>query len=828
VHASGKPKPERGVTSKVSSTQVQTGFFPIIVNGRTLTGPNSAARTLNNRMMIPAASLARVLGDQIAIDAVARIVSVRRQTGSSSVFAARLGQVRENAVVVLTLSNVGEIAFSPNVDELMLPVEIASTLFDVSIRLDQRQNAVLVDRGKNVVAVTEQRNGRGIAELYQADYEYTHNRYSGALAQNLVINAAGRLADGRFIFTSNTSGASIGQFTLRNASFNLERPNGQRFIAGDIGSGSALPLITANIRGGLVSVPVGDYTVAAFGGRANSGYLGPIFQNADQEPIANVRRTRFDTNVFGTYVTARSAFSQKNLAVSAGLMNFSGPVRSGELASVSANYAGANLSFQADVGIGNFKGVDGEGHRANGYASAVDLSATYQLAENLAVQGRYLHIGANFLTPQFGVREPLDLKAAAVTWAPLKWLTVSFNASTAKRPHETGRSDNFATASFGITPGGGKPRLQFSHTQSSSKQYRSGAFTLVQLSKDFHRWRLYASATRIKTIGRAAVNANFGANVSINDSNSFEINQGFGGRRSLNGMIEWRTSGYLNKRLSLTAGFGYSYSPTSKINTFEKLTATLTLPRQASLNVSYIQNNAGPTILVQIRGTLFRKKEAATYMNARPGEANNFSSVNGRVYQDVDGNGRYDAGTDKPQANVKVRVDGNRYVETDPNGVFAFDPIAAGDHKIYLDLLSVRADLTMVDGDARFLTLTGGKTHNFDFRLVRTGRLTGRVWHDSNTNGKFDNAELPLGDIRIVTSSGRDTLTDTDGYFAITDLAPGEHLVFIDEKTLPEKSVSAARSLAVQVFAGRETGEINLCVVARPAEIKRFGTPGDQ
>jgi len=106
---------------------------------------------------------------------------------------------------------------------------------------------------------------------------------------------------------------------------------------------------------------------------------------------------------------------------------------------------------------------------------------------------------------------------------------------------------------------------------------------------------------------------------------------------------------------------------------------------------------------------------------------------------------------------------------------------------------------------------------------VKTGRITGLVFFDANGNGTMDKGEEPLADVRIVTGSGRDTMTDEKGVFTIADLAPGEHAVMIDEKTLPEKTIAATRSISVQVFAGRETGGIALIAITRPAEVKRFG-----
>jgi hypothetical protein len=65
-------------------------------------------------------------------------------------------------------------------------------------------------------------------------------------------------------------------------------------------------------------------------------------------------------------------------------------------------------------------------------------------------------------------------------------------------------------------------------------------------------------------------------------------------------------------------------------------------------------------------------------------------------------------------------------------------------------------------------------------------------------------------------------LTDVNGVYSIGDVAPGEHVVLIDEKTLPEKTKTARAPLSVKVLAGAETSETNFPIVALPPEIKRF------
>ena len=823
-----KPGPKRPV--KRTTTKTAPGqFVSIIVNGRPLTGPNSSAQRQGGKILIPVTSLARALGDTVSVDASARTIKVQRQTGMSADLDTRLGQVRENGSTVLSISNASELIFTPNADQMFLPVEIAAALFDAAIRYDDTQNAVIVTRGGATLDAISSKNGRSFAELYKVDYDYSLNRYSSFASHNLVLNATGRLADGRFNFLANSSTTKGRWISPRNVNFTLERPNGQKYTAGDLGTGTALQFMAANVRGGMVALPFNNVTFTAFGGRANSGTIVPqpliILDGEPQLPIRT--QPRFDTNIFGFYATKTStvsSFHPSPLTLSAGVMRFSGPAKSGEFVTTSANYGGTRFRLQGDFGFGKFKGIGYNDQRVNGTGTAIDVSGTLQVTDDLAVQGRYAYISRNFLSPQTGLRDPMNLKAAGVTWSPKKWLSTSFNASTIRRPGDTAKRDSFVTAAFSIMPRGTATRFYFSHTQSTNSQIKSAAFTLFNASKDFSRWRLYVNATRIKTLGTPSMNAQAGANFKVSDQQSIEVSQGFGSNRTLNGQVDWRTTGLLNKNLSFSAGMGYSYGQNSKFAAYERITASLNLPRQSSLQLSYMNSNAGPTLLMSIRGTLFHKREAAAYLGASISEANSFAAVRGRVYQDVNLNGRFDEGTDQPQADVKVRVDGNRYVVSDAAGMFSFDSVMAGEHKVSLDLLSVRADLTLLSGDARESALRAGSESTIDFRLVRTGRLRGRVWLDLNQNGKFDEGEQPLADVRVVTGSGRDTLTDSDGYFVIGDLAPGEHVILIDEKTIPEKTRSGFKPMTLQVFPGRETADIDLNVIMIPAEIKHFGS----
>ncbi|HSE98561.1 MAG TPA: carboxypeptidase-like regulatory domain-containing protein, partial [Blastocatellia bacterium] len=266
----------------------------------------------------------------------------------------------------------------------------------------------------------------------------------------------------------------------------------------------------------------------------------------------------------------------------------------------------------------------------------------------------------------------------------------------------------------------------------------------------------------------------------------------------------------------------------TSFSTTTRFLTAIELPRQQIAQLSYVQTPTGPQILFQLRGPLLRSRRADAAQYAPVSEINRHGAFYGRVYQDVNLNGRFDPGTDVPQSDVQVRVDGNFYAVSDRNGEFRVDNVRSGDHTVYLDLLTVRADLTLLDSYQQAVLLQPGQDTIIDFRLVRTGRVRGVVWRDVDSNGRMDGDEKPLSDVRVVTASGRDTLTDSQGEFILGDLPPGEHILLIDEKTLPDGTRSATPSIQVRVKAGGETGDVMLPVIEKRSDInvKRFPSSG--
>ncbi len=814
VNDPGTPKPPKPAAQEGSV---------ILVNERALVGPNSSAQLRGGRLFLPIATIAQALGDTLTSDSTLRLVTVRRQNGTTAVFNAQLNEVRENGAVVLTVSGTADLFFPPTPNELMLPAEIVAALLDVIVRRDENQAIVLSRKGIQAQTI---RTGAKHApwELFQIEYDYNFSRYTSSGDHSLVLRGTGRIGDARLSFIANSSINSIhnSRFNLDGGSVRLDRPNGQSFVGGEFGTGTDVEFLSAAVRGGLVQLPFNRVRLDFFGGQTTSGIVSDSTLNPETlrpnlfAPLA----VRYDTKIFGAIATTQTP-RQSDFTLSAGAMHFGGPTRKGNLLAGGMKYISGLNRLQADVAVGNFSGVNHNAVQTTGTGIALNLTGSYRLTEQMLVQGRYAYVGPTFLSPQSGFREPTNLAAAGVSWQPRRWITATVTGSTATMPGTDGQFNRYVTATVNLAPDNTWPALFFSHTQSSTTQLRSSAFTLITATKKFHRWQMFVNGARVKTFGATNLNVQAGGNIRINESNSLELSQSLGSRGLFTGMATWQMSNLFHNRLGFSGGLGYTRSNTASFNTSEHVSASLKLPRNSSLQFSYLRTQTGTTALVTLHGLFFNSRRAERAIGGPLSELNAYAAVSGRVYQDVNLNGRFDPGTDKPQANVRVRVDGSRYVVSDADGNYRIESVVRGEHSVYLDLLSVRADLTLLDNTHQQITLDSSHDSVVDFRVVRTGRISGVVWFDANENGRMDEKEEPFADVRIVTGSGRDTLTDGNGHFLIGDLPPGEHILLLDEKTLPERMRSVAGSQTVKVAAASET--VTLFPVSPvPDQIKKF------
>jgi hypothetical protein len=293
----------------------------------------------------------------------------------------------------------------------------------------------------------------------------------------------------------------------------------------------------------------------------------------------------------------------------------------------SVRYSSRRTWLQGDVAVGSFSRTEQGAPGRSSTGVAAEVSGSFNLTNNLTVQGRYARQSANFQGLQSGSYTPVNIIAGGLTWRVRPWLITTFNASTSSRADAPGEKNRFISTTVSLMPKRGLPSFFFSHTQSSTTQAGASAFTLLSASRQFSRWSLYVNATRSKTLGPAFINAQVSASLRLGESSMLQASQSFGSRGAMSGTFEWQTSSLLSKRINLGAGFGYARSDTSPITTIQKLSASVNLPRRNTLQFAYLQSPSGPQLLISLRGSLFRGgRRAEAALGASPTEMNSYGA----------------------------------------------------------------------------------------------------------------------------------------------------------------------------------------------------------
>ena len=788
--------------------------MPILVDGTPLIGTRSFAERRGGSLFIPLMDLASRLSMAVTVDPVARLITVQRPTGISATWNARTGEVAEDRAVVLVATRLGEVLFGTGPEDVMLPAEIIAPLLDVSVIAGASD--VQINTGRQHAKVGDRPNQ--LVELNRADYAYHLSVVELALNHSLQLHSAGRVQDGLFDLAANFSrapGDSVGDFRYGRAAY--ESRDGFRLVLGDFNPGVDLEFLSSQLRGGAVSVP-------AAGGRAE------IFSGLSRSDVIHLNTAgrqnfSFDTLVVGADFVRAYELGRYRLITNAGGLYLSGPDREGGLVTGRVGYRSDLNQAQVDLGLGAYRGLQANGTRVSGLAGVIDATDSFTPTRRLTLLARITHIGENFISPQqTGTLRPMNLFATGGYFRPFDWLATSLNGQLIYNPSFTAVMDASVTGTVSFDPGGDWPSALLSHSQGFHQGVGATAFTLIDVSKQFKRWGIEAIYARTAT-DRLPENNLFslGGRVNFTDHVRLQALQSFSSGDSQSGSLDLIATRLFTDRLSGSIGAGYARSARA-ITPLGRLAATLLLPFEQVLTVSFNISNAGPQLLVDLRGPLWTGS-GSSRLGATPADQLDLAGVlSGRVYQDVDGNGKYEPKVDVAQPEVRVLVDGSYFAVTDRNGLFEIRQLKSGEHAVLLELTSIRADLTILGDPKMTLNLQRGREAVVEYRLAQTGRLRGTVYVDTNGNGTRDEGDEAIADVRVLTGSGKDTLSDPSGDFVIGDLALGKHTVLLDEKTLGDDLEMVSRPFQVLVKPGEEVGGVDFQVKRRerPVEILEF------
>jgi hypothetical protein len=187
----------------------------------------------------------------------------------------------------------------------------------------------------------------------------------------------------------------------------------------------------------------------------------------------------------------------------------------------------------------------------------------------------------------------------------------------------------------------------------------------------------------------------------------------------------------------------------------------------------------------------------------------NFGMLEGRVFQDLNDNGRLDAGEPGVEGAL-LYLDDRREATTDAQGHFKFNYMNPIAQKVYLDLATVPPEW-MTAQTEQWVQVKPRRAANAIFALRKAADIKGRVFVDQNSDGRFQDTEEPLENVILkLTPGDRITQTNADGEFKFESLAPGAYTVTISPDGIPTGYEVVSKSeTKVDLAAGAQVHDVN-------------------
>ena len=870
------------------SVKAQVGGFRVFVNGTELP-PNYHAEKLGARIMIPVFPVAQQLGYLIQIDGKSEKVSVQRG-GIVAEFLKQTFEIRENGVSVAVVPNTADILFPADTEQTKLPLEVISALLKVSVSTDTEQNIVRIEPQETVNSKIISREKKWGINLFDYNYDssFSGDYFAQNLNLRSEGNIGSNMFEATATFTG-LSMSSLTR--ARNLNFTLERQRGDRFQLGDIRNftGSTLSLMNTQVRGLAYENAAFDNKAvyAIYGGRS----VGAAELNINNLFEVRRRRfnyLNFNTNFFagrfsynpnpqisnGSHSRNLSQnFQSEGWSFSAGTAIFKGKGFGGQIVDSTIRYRLKNLIVEGEAAAGNFSSVESnfssaaEKRNFKGFGTGLILRTSYTPWNFISFQGYYNKFSPNFSSPlrNSGYNDRGSRSFGFVA-RPFNRLSVSASLSSNQARRFRGSGEMLATDSYTFSLAYDPstkllPRMSFNVTDTKNPVYGSLSVRTANFSRDFKNIRAFANYVGTRFNTSTAHSIGFGAGIDSGKIGNFQaqtffslnktagiraadlcnINSGqtnsdecsfekisklrIGGSSA---SLDWTPRDLLFKKFQISLGGGYTKN---SLETNPLIRAIVSFPflNNQQIRIGYSNSGYGQEFHISLTGSLafWRQKKARNNVSAvSENEMAKNGVVEGRVYLDENFDHKFDAQNDTPLRNIRLLLDNGRTVKSDDNGFYKFDDVADGKHNLEILFEDIRANLVPAGGLQQKVTVNPLSIVETSFRLVKSGMLAGRVWYDQNGDGKFEESEA-LANVRVVSGSGRDTYSDTDGTYLLSDLPPGQQSIFIDPRYLPVEVEGANSSLVEEIKSGQILKNIDFVLKTRVREEREVNFPSN-
>ncbi|MFH1573512.1 MAG: hypothetical protein ABIG68_05980, partial [Acidobacteriota bacterium] len=640
---------------------------------------------------------------------------------------------------------------------------------------------------------------------------------------------------------------------LIQGSLRAEFSQGRAFIFGDQSTYAGLEAHTTTVRGIGLEERVRGFQAHFYGGRSvgvTFASLGGGFPRYDTE-IAGFslrRKARTDDLVIAGHYFDGSDRSGTSLGIGYGrgdtrnhfraqllLGEFSGLSSRSVLVRAGEGEAAENRppGLPAPGGSAVETGSSSHGSalpvqeewkriRVSGPAAGLTLADTFTPVRQLTLSARFDRYGKNYLTPREDARfNAQSNKAVAFVFRPSSFASV--NGGVSERSYIAGDPGRLRSYNFGALaslPGRHAVQLGFFHSAQSDSASPLGRMTLNQYSATVPSWGRFSGYAYYSEMS-------FGGERARSLSTAVALDLRRRGRITAHSQLQFGQSHRFGVDWHLEIPEGGSYlrfgvdrlsSPRAEAVWLPLVGVKLPLPRRQSLELSYLADRETHMFRVELGGSLVRSRDL-THTGSGPSAVIIPSPLTGRVYLDADFNGSYDPAVDRPIRDIRVWLDDADCAVTDGQGIFRFDRVGPGAHRITAGLDGVPADMVFAGTADRTIAVIPHRNNTLDFGIVRTGRISGKVTYLDYSMNPEEPVERPLPDARIVAGSSRDAYSEANGRFLLGDLSPGTYQLKLDPSTLPGGYVPNPATQTVEVPSGDTVADVSFLLVFPPKPV---------
>ncbi len=796
--------------------------YALRVNGSLVPASRPGVR-MAGEWFVPLAAVAKAMGSEVTIDIPAQSVRVLRSDGSIATYDAATGRILQGLVMAGDVKNFRQVQLNVGLENLMFPVSGVVALLGAIVREDPDHDVLEIDSMPPA-------NGSGSAgqSFHPASSDYRYGLATNGETWQQLIDLRGDALLGARQLTAALEfgqGSGAGAPSFRQGYFRMELDSQSALTAGDQSSHSSVEALNNTVRGLGYEWRWGQFHANAYAG------LGVTSTSSS---LGNFGVPKYGGKIAG-FGLARN-FGIFDLSLAANF--FDGDGRSG--ATFSAGYSGlfARNQFKLQGLAGDFSGfslrpvlalapgpldavveVDVTAQHVQGAAygfSLADSFTPFQL-RRLWLTGLWERYSRNFLV----LREDASYSAVSreflsATLQPSRYF--SFTGGVRDSTALLGNPDLGRGYSYGAsasTPGSSP--VQFSYFRSTQiGDSLVGRFDLSQYSTQLPRLSRYsagATYTEVRFQGQlersvsatlSADYARFGR-VGLHDQLQLRNAHSYG--------VDWSRQ-FGDKGAYLLIGLERQNALDQRSIISPTVAFRIPLPRKQSLTLTYATIRGSRLLQFQIGGPILRprellKEDGRTLLVVR-------SSLIGQVYQDVNQDGKFEPGIDRPILRLEVWLDEEKSALTDAAGYFRFDDIAAGTHRVRAAIASLPASLILANDDL-MVAVMPYRENRQDILAFQSGQIMGRV-----TLTRMDEAgteqQQPFPDARIIVTGDRDTFSEADGAFVIGDLPPGAYSLRVDPATVPAGFAGNPATQTVQVKPGGISRDVDFHLLRKVIE----------